>query len=223
MERLAKRTLGTFLAGLAGLAGLAAGALSLACQARQPEPAARSEEAPQSTAAATHAQTAQSDTRTELEVARAVAPLEAKSGSHLTGEAFFVKEEGGRIAFGVTVKNVSPGKHAVHIHENGDCSAADAASAGGHWNPTNEEHGQWGVEPFHLGDIGNIEVGEDGQGTLTLSTDLWTLDEDGKRARSVVGKSVVVHAGADDFTTQPSGASGARIGCGVITWKKEET
>jgi superoxide dismutase, Cu-Zn family len=149
---------------------------------------------------------------------RAVATLEAKSGSDLTGEASFVEEANGKLSFEVRVEHVEPGSHAVHIHENGDCSAPDASSAGGHWNPTGEDHGKWGVHPFHLGDIGNIDVGPDGTGSLSLETDQWNLDETGDH--SVLGHAVVVHAGTDDFKTQPSGDAGARIGCGAIMMKK---
>lgn len=80
-------------------------------------------------------------------------------------------------------------------------------------------HGKWGEPPFHLGDIGNVEVGEDGTGSLTMSTDLWSVGDGSDR--DVVGKSVVVHSGADDFTTQPAGDSGERIGCGVIQLQEE--
>jgi Cu-Zn family superoxide dismutase len=150
---------------------------------------------------------------------RAVATLEPKNGTQLEGEAFFVKQGDREVDFGVFVDNLSPGAYAVHIHENGDCSAPDASSAGGHWNPTNHGHGKWGANPFHLGDIGNIDVGADGDGTLSMSTDLWSLDEDSDH--SVLGKSIVVHAGFDDFATQPDGAAGERIACGVIEWKTE--
>lgn len=143
----------------------------------------------------------------------AVAEIAPKSGSTLTGRAVFT-ESNGEIQLEVTIENAEPGPHAVHIHEIGDCSAEDASSAGGHWNPTGEDHGKWGVPPFHLGDIGNIEVGEDGTGTLTMSTDRWSLG--GGPETDVVGKALVVHSGADDFTSQPSGAAGDRIGCGVI-------
>ena len=152
------------------------------------------------------------------EARRAVATLEAKSGSSLTGEAFFVPQSG-EVSFEVHVENVEPGLHAVHIHESGDCSAADASSAGEHWNPTNEQHGRRDEGPHHLGDIGNMEVGEDG-GSLSLSTDAWSLEDMGER--SVLGKALVVHAGEDDFTTQPDGGAGDRIGCGVIEWKQEQ-
>lgn len=148
---------------------------------------------------------------------RAIATIEPKSGSNLQGEAFFVLE-GDEVNFGIHIANASPGAHAVHLHELGDCSAPDASSAGDHWNPTNEAHGKWGDNPFHLGDIGNIEVGEDGDGTLTLTTDLWTMNGSG---HSVLNKAVVVHATADDFSTQPDGAAGERVGCGVVKWKHE--
>jgi Cu-Zn family superoxide dismutase len=148
---------------------------------------------------------------------RAVAVLEAKSGSEMTGEAFFVPK-GGELSFGIHIENASPGEHAVHIHELGDCSAADASSAGEHWNPTAQDHGKWGVEPFHLGDIGNIEVGSDGDGSLSLTTDLWSLEQNGES--SVLEKAIVVHEQADDFTTQPGGDAGDRLACGVIQLKE---
>ena len=83
----------------------------------------------------------------------------------------------------------------------------------GHWNPTDVEHGKWGEGEFHLGDIGNITVGEDGTGRITLTTDLWEIGTGSDI--DVVGKSIIIHADADDFVSQPSGAAGARIGCGV--------
>jgi Cu-Zn family superoxide dismutase len=181
-----------------------------ACNGMKSEQPASKEESQPTTEASQPAQE-----QAPMEGAKhAVADLMAKSGSHLTGEADFVEEDNGMIAFHVNVENVSPGLHAVHIHENGDCSAEDASSAGGHWNPTHEKHGRWGIKPFHLGDIGNIDVGQDGKGTLSMSTDLWSLADKGDR--SVIGKSIVVHAGPDDFKSQPAGNAGARIGCGVI-------
>lgn len=155
---------------------------------------------------------------TQQQQRRAVATLSAKSGSSLEGEASFAKSDGD-VRFEVQIENVEPGEHAVHIHETGDCSAPDASSAGDHWNPTGEEHGKWGEETFHLGDIGNIDVGSNGTGTFELETDLWSLDKGS--GNSVLGKAVVVHRGADDFTTPPDGAAGERIGCGVITLRGE--
>jgi Cu-Zn family superoxide dismutase len=143
--------------------------------------------------------------------------LQAKSGSEMTGIAMFIQDDYG-VTLQLNIENTTPGEHAVHLHEVGDCSADDASSAGGHWNPTHEEHGKWGVPPHHLGDIGNITVGEDGTGSLTLTTDRWTLGDGGES--DIYGKSIIVHEGPDDFSSQPSGAAGARIGCAVIEIKK---
>lgn len=143
----------------------------------------------------------------------AVAVIGPANDSGLEGRATFTRTEAG-VRLDVELENASPGLHAVHLHENGDCSAQDASSAGGHWNPTGEDHGKWGEPPFHLGDIGNVEVNDDGTGSLTLTTDQWSLGDGSDR--DVVGTAVVVHAGADDFTSQPAGASGDRIGCGVV-------
>jgi Cu-Zn family superoxide dismutase len=148
----------------------------------------------------------------------AVAELMPKGGSELEGRAVFTEKDG-RVELEVTLENAAPGAHGVHIHETGDCSAEDASSAGGHWNPTGAEHGKWGEEPFHLGDIGNVDVGSEGTGTLTMSTDLWAVGDGSDR--DVVGKAVVVHSGLDDYTTQPAGASGERIGCGVIELQQQ--
>ena len=102
---------------------------------------------------------------------------------------------------------------AVHIHEHGDCGDT-AKLAHGHWNPTNALHGKWGSAGFHSGDIGNVKLNAKGKGSLTLTTDLWTLG--GNPDKNILGKSIIVHGGIDDFKTQPSGNAGTRIGCGVI-------
>lgn len=147
------------------------------------------------------------------QVATAVIAPTAASGSNVTGNAVFT-QDGDDIMLTVDVENASPGLHAVHIHETGDCSAPDGTSAGGHWNPTDQDHGKWGSDSFHLGDLGNIPVGDDGTGSFELTTDLWEMGTGSEL--DIVGKAIIVHAGADDFTSQPSGAAGARIGCGVI-------
>lgn len=149
---------------------------------------------------------------------QAIATIGPTSDSSVTGMAVFTKD-GYQITLTIEIQNASPGIHAVHIHENGDCSAPDGTSAGGHWNPTGVAHGKWGEGEFHLGDIGNITVGEDGTGSIELTTDLWEIGTGSDV--DVVGKGIIVHAGADDFTSQPSGAAGARIGCGVIVLAEE--
>lgn len=144
---------------------------------------------------------------------QATATILPKSGSTTTGTAIFTTS-GNMVTLKVEVSGAPPGEHAVHIHEHPDCSSDDAESAGGHWNPTMKDHGKWGVDPFHLGDIGNMMVDADGTGTIELTTDLWTVGTG--EMNDVVGHALMVHANPDDFVTQPTGNAGARIGCGVI-------
>lgn len=144
----------------------------------------------------------------------AKATMEPASGSSVSGEATFT-EENGAVRFELTVENLTPGVHAVHLHEKGDCSAEDATSAGGHWNPTMKPHGKRGDgSSFHKGDIDNISVGDDGKGSLRLTVEGWSVG--GPDSTNVIGKSVIIHAERDDFTSQPSGNAGARVSCGVI-------
>ena len=105
---------------------------------------------------------------------------------------------------------------AVHLHEHGDCADNGKASHG-HWNPTNAQHGKWGSTSFHSGDIGNVKLDAKGKGTLTITTDKWTLG--GKADKNILGKAMIIHGGADDYTTQPTGNAGSRIGCGLILAK----
>jgi superoxide dismutase, Cu-Zn family len=156
---------------------------------------------------------AESEGESRREAPRITAQLEPTRGNQASGAAIFLSESAG-VTLQLSLQNAPPGVHAVHLHETGDCSAHDASSAGGHWNPTAAEHGRWGKPPFHLGDIGNVEVGQDGTGSLNLTSDLWTI---GTAAdNDILGKAVIVHAKPDDFETQPTGAAGDRIACGVI-------
>lgn len=143
----------------------------------------------------------------------AKAMLESKSGASTTGEVLFAVKNN-EVTMQLDVANASPGRHAVHLHVNPDCSSADAESAGPHWNPTNEVHGQLEHGPSHKGDIGNLIVGNDGKGTLVFSTKEWSMGTGQKN--DVVGRAVVVHASEDDFRSQPAGNAGGRIACGVI-------
>lgn len=142
--------------------------------------------------------------------------IEPRSNSELSGEAVFT-EENGEVTLTATVTGLTEGQHAIHIHEKADCAAEDGSSAGGHWNPTMQDHGKWGdAEGYHRGDIGNFDVDADGNGSITFTTDEWCIDcEDGQK--NIVGKSIMIHEGVDDFTSQPSGNAGARVGCGEIT------
>ncbi|NER10928.1 superoxide dismutase, Cu-Zn family [Muriicola jejuensis] len=142
--------------------------------------------------------------------------MEPKSDSKVAGEVSFTEKDG-KVMMKASFSGLTPGEHAIHIHEKADCSAADGTSTGGHWNPTSEPHGKWGMsEGYHRGDIGNFTADADGNATVEFTTDLWCLScED--TTKNITGKAVIVHQGVDDFVSQPSGAAGARISCtGII-------
>ena len=144
-----------------------------------------------------------------------VIELESKSSSETNGFIVFTEEDS-KVTMEATISNLEPGEHAIHIHEKSDCSSSDGKSAGGHWNPTLESHGEWGDSTgFHRGDIGNFNVDENGNGTVSFSTDLWCLDCDDLN-KNIIGKSIIIHQGSDDLISQPSGAAGSRIACGGI-------
>ena len=143
--------------------------------------------------------------------ADAVAVLAPTAGNTTGGNVIFAKTgQGMRVI--VKISNLSPGLHGFHIHEFGDCRAADAASAGDHFNPGGAPHGAPGADIRHAGDLGNIVADENGAARLDIVVS--GLQLDGENA--IIGRSVIVHAKADDFETQPTGASGARLACGVI-------
>jgi superoxide dismutase, Cu-Zn family len=112
------------------------------------------------------------------------------------------------------LEGLKKGDHGFHIHEKGDCSAPDAASAGGHFNPSKHKHGAPDAAEHHEGDLGNLTAGADGKATKTFTMKGITLDEG---ETSIVGKGFIVHEKADDMKTQPTGNAGARVACGVIT------
>ena len=149
----------------------------------------------------------------EIEVIKVA--LEPKSDSHVTGNITFTQENGS-VTMVANMEGLTEGTHAIHIHEKSDCSAPDGTSAGGHWNPTNQPHGKWGApEGYHKGDIGNFTAGADGKGSITFTTDQWCIGC-GDPNKDILGKGVIVHEGADDFTSQPSGAAGSRVSCAGI-------
>ena len=141
--------------------------------------------------------------------------MESKSKSTAQGEAYFT-EENGVVKLEAKFTGLTPGTHAIHLHEKADCSADDATSAGGHWNPTHSKHGKWGdAEGYHKGDIGNFEADADGVGKVSMQTDEWCIGC-GDETKDILGKAVIVHEGKDDFTTQPTGDAGGRVSCGGI-------
>jgi Cu-Zn family superoxide dismutase len=141
--------------------------------------------------------------------------MASKSGSTAQGEVYF-SEENGTVKMEAKIIGLKPGTHAIHLHEKADCSTEDATSAGGHWNPTMQPHGKWGdAAGYHKGDIGNFEVGDDGVGKISMETNEWCIGC-GDENKDIIGKSVIVHAGKDDFKTQPTGDAGGRVSCGGI-------
>ena len=117
------------------------------------------------------------------------------------------------------VQGLPPGQHGVHVHTVGRCDPPDFASAGGHFNPLNRQHGALNPQGAHAGDLPNVTVGSDGKGRLGSTTELFTLGGGPTTIFDADGSALVVHAAPDDFKTDPTGNSGARIACGVITKK----
>lgn len=167
----------------------------------------------------TEVESADTATQMESNMARATATLEPTQGNDASGEVTFTEaQEGVRVEGRIT--NLSEGRHGFHIHENGDCSAPDASSAGGHFNPTNAEHGA-PSDPqgqHHIGDMGNIVANASGTATVDTTFEYLTLNGQ----NSIVGRAVIVHQGADDLTSQPSGDAGQRLACGVIEMQAPE-
>jgi Cu-Zn family superoxide dismutase len=112
--------------------------------------------------------------------------------------------------------DLPPGQHAFHIHETGACEAPTFESAGGHYNPTDKQHGWDNPEGPHAGDFPNVHVQEDGRLAIEYFTNLVTLSEGDTSLFDDDGSAIVMHAGADDYQTDPAGAAGDRIACGVI-------
>src|SRR3954465_13404168 len=139
------------------------------------------------------------------DVTKAMVRLDPKSGSKVTGTITFTKS-GDEVEVTGDIENLSPGKHGFHIHDKGDCSAADACSAGGHFNPTKQHHGGPMTAERHTGDLGNIEADASGKAQWQ-----WKGKMSLNGADSIIGRSVVVHEKEDDLKSDPAGNSGARI------------
>jgi Cu-Zn family superoxide dismutase len=144
--------------------------------------------------------------------AKARAQLQALGTSGVSGTFTFETAKDGSVRIRAEIDGLTPGKHGFHIHEFGDCSAPDGASAGGHFNPSGHEHGAPG-SAAHAGDYGNLEADAKGHASLNVVSTSISLDQG---AQGVVGRSVIVHASEDDLKTQPTGNSGGRIACAVI-------
>lgn len=144
-------------------------------------------------------------------VTKAVAVLHPTAGHEAHGTVVFTKVEGG-VKVEATLDGLAPGDHGFHIHQYGDCSSPDGKSAGGHFNPEGVEHAGPEASVRHVGDLGNITADENGHATLERVDAHLTFSG----PHSIVGRGVIVHQKADDLTSQPTGAAGARVACGVI-------
>jgi Cu-Zn family superoxide dismutase len=141
----------------------------------------------------------------------AMAILSARSGSAVSGSADFSEVAGG-VKISAQISGLTPGDHGFHIHESGDCSAADAMSAKGHFNPDAKPHGDPVRSEHHAGDMPNLIA--NAQGEASYSFELRGAALTGPTG--IVGRSVVVHADPDDYKSQPAGNSGKRVACGLI-------
>ncbi len=143
----------------------------------------------------------------------ATATLKPTAGNTVAGTVTFT-QKGDKVLMDAKVSGLASGGHGFHVHEKGDCSAADGSSAGGHFNPTGKPHGDPAAADHHAGDMPMLQA--DAGGNATLSAELGVIAV-GSGAADIVGKSIVIHKDADDFKTQPAGNSGPRVACGVIT------
>src|SRR5205814_35083 len=144
----------------------------------------------------------------------AVAELKNSSGQP-AGIATFTQVPGA-VRVVIEAKGLPPGPHGVHIHEVGKCEGPQFTTAGGHFNPEKKQHGTLNPQGAHAGDLPNLTIAADGTGRLETTSDRISLTSGAKSVFDADGSAVVVHAGPDDFKTDPTGNSGGRVACGVI-------
>jgi Cu-Zn family superoxide dismutase len=144
-------------------------------------------------------------------VDHAIAVVHATEGHEATGVVRFTREDDG-IRVSVRLEGLEPGDHGFHVHEFGDCSKPDGTSAGGHFNPFGEPHGGRDATQRHVGDLGNVTADDAGVVEAEFVDGIIAFEGEA----SIIGRGMIVHAGADDLESQPTGAAGPRAGCGVI-------
>jgi superoxide dismutase, Cu-Zn family len=142
---------------------------------------------------------------------KAICVLYPTAGNNVSGTITFTSTEKG-VKVVVDVQGLTKGKHGIHIHEYGDCSAPDGSSAGGHFNPVGMMHGGPMDITRHMGDMGNLEADGAGKAHLEYFDQMISM----KGENSIIGKSVILHKNEDDLKTQPAGNAGPRVACGVI-------
>jgi Cu-Zn family superoxide dismutase len=130
-------------------------------------------------------------------------------------------EQSSGVKVAVKVNGLTPGVHAIHIHDNGKCMAPDFKSAGNHFNPEGKAHGLLNPKGAHAGDLPNLIAQDDGSAKAELMAPNVTLRDGKKSLFTKLGTSIVITAQKDDGMTQPSGNSGKRIACGEISKHKK--
>jgi superoxide dismutase, Cu-Zn family len=148
-------------------------------------------------------------------MAVAAAQLKDASG-HVVGSALFSAVGGGAVRVQVWAGGLPPGQHGIHVHAVGKCEP-DFGAAGGHHNPQGKQHGAHNPNGAHGGDLPNLVIGPDGNGALDATTGRFSLTPGGWTIFDADGSAIVMHANADDEMTDPTGNSGGRIACGVIS------
>lgn len=169
-----------------------------------------------SMASMTQAADAQDRTDSAATTQKAVAALSPTEGSKTAGQIVF-SMDGDDILIQGEISGLEPnGKHGFHVHEKGDCSAPDASSAGGHFHVDGQKHGAPAGQDSHVGDLGNIESDAKGVAKVDLKLPASQLTlADGPN--NIIDRALIVHKGADDLVTQPTGDAGGRAACAVIT------
>lgn len=146
---------------------------------------------------------------------QATAELKNTRGETVGTASLWEDASGVRIV--AQVREFSPGRHGFHIHAVGKCDPPDFTTAGGHYNPEGKKHGLKSPAGPHAGDLPNLDVGTDRMGRLEYVTRLVTLGPGPASLFDPDGSALVIHANPDDEATDPTGNSGGRIACGVIT------
>lgn len=180
-----------------------------------PAPSASATTAPAPSTSAAPTPSTSSTAPTAAHAGSAQVMLKPTKGNKAAGSLTLQAESDGvRITGQIT--GLEPGsEHGFHVHANGDCSAPDATSAGGHFNPADQAHGHADASPHHAGDIPNQKANE--QGIANINVLVHDISLDGDSDNDVVGRAIIVHAKPDDYKSQPSGDAGPRIACGVVT------
>lgn len=156
-------------------------------------------------------ETTEQETEASPQFTQAVAVVHPTEGNSVNGTVRLQQTANGT-QITADLSGLDKGRHGFHIHEYGDCSASDGTSAGGHYNPEGTQHGAPTQDIRHVGDMGNIVADGEGNATIDYVDSIIQLNG----SNSVIGRAIVLHGGEDDMESQPSGAAGPRVGCGVI-------